>query len=466
VDREFERSYLEERYGSGAFELIVIYGRRRLGKTELIKNFLSGKPNLYFLCDRSGTESNARRFKGTLAEYIGEPPVESDDFREIFSRLVKKCVGRRLTVAIDEFSYMAEKDDAIPSVFQAIADDLLLDTDIFMILCGSSISMMEKGVLSHSSALYGRKTGHIRLGLLPFGAFHEFFPENDSAANVEFHAAVGGVPHYMRWFSGRMGVQENICREILERRGHLYEEVDFLLRSELREPDVYKGILSAIARGASKVVNLADKTGIRVQDMDKYLKVLMRLGLVGREVPVTEKRSKKSSYNIADSFVSTYFTFAEPFKSDLELGRMEGARSKLKEGFNGHVGRSFEHLVRTEVVPFVFKAERVGRWWGHVRDSGKADRRDIEIDVIALDERKRDILFGECKWTANVDGENLLRELRHKAGYVPWFEKVRNERYLVVAKSFKRRADEKDVVCLDLREIDRMLRKSMERAPS
>ncbi|MFO7619416.1 MAG: ATP-binding protein, partial [Thermoplasmata archaeon] len=230
VDREFERNFLEERYASGEFELMVIYGRRRQGKTELMKNFMMEKPHLYFLCDKAGTERNGRRFRSRVAGFLDEPEMASADFAEIFAHLAKRAAGKRLIVAMDEFTYLADRDKAVPSIFQAIADEVLRGTDMFLMLCGSSISMMEKGVLSRKSPLYGRKTGHIRLAHLPFGAFAEFYPGNGIADNIEFHAAIGGVPFYMERFLDDRSAVENIKEQIMDRGGHLYEELDFLLR--------------------------------------------------------------------------------------------------------------------------------------------------------------------------------------------------------------------------------------------
>ncbi|MBA3046279.1 MAG: ATP-binding protein [Candidatus Thermoplasmatota archaeon] len=460
VDREFERSFLEERCGTGEFEFIVVYGRRRQGKTELIKNFIVDKSHLYFLCDKAGTERNARRFKAAVAGYLDEQEIESTDLREIFTHLAKRTAGKRLIVAMDEFSYLVEKDGAIPSIFQAIADEVLKRTDVFLILSGSSVSMMERGVLSRKSALYGRKTGHIRLGPLPFSAFAEFYPGNDLVENIEFHAAVGGVPFYMERFSDDRSAIENIREQVLERTGHLYEEVDFLLREEMREPDMYKGILSAIAEGNTKLSGIADRTGIRVQDMDKYLKMLNRLGLVAKERPATEMRGKRSLYCIDDNFVSTFFRFAEPFKSDLEIGMTKAADKKLARDFNSHVGRTFERLVREEVVPKteLITNAPIGRWWGHKRDAETGERRELEIDIVTIDESARTILFGECKWKEDVNGQRLLEELKEKAEFVTLKSpKGWKERYILVARTFKKRPDESEVRCLDLEDISELL---------
>lgn len=458
VGRAFERAFLDERHGSGDFEFIVIYGRRRMGKTELIKNFVTGKPHLYFLCDKAGTARNARRFRAQVAGYLDEPEIDTTDFTKIFSHLARRTAGQRLIVAMDEFSYLVDRDSAVPSIFQAVADEVLKHTDLFLILCGSSVSMMERGVLSGRSPLYGRKTGHIRLGRLPFGDYFKFYPGNDIVENIEFHAAIGGVPFYMERFSDDRSAVENIREQMLERGGYLYEEVDFLLREEMREPDVYKGILAAIADGTTKVSGIADRTGIRVQDLDKYLKVLNRLGLIARERPVTEPTGRRSLYCIDDNFVSTYFRFAEPFKSGLEIGDIEDARNKLERDFNEHVGRTFEKLVREEIVPRtgLVRTGAVGRWWGHRRDDGI--RKEIEVDIAAIDTAGPTLLLGECKWKKDVDGEKLLHDLRGKAEFVTWNPpKGRNVRYLLVARTFRKTPEEHEARCLALTDIHELL---------
>ena len=177
-NRKEELGFLEKRYKNRTFEFFVIYGRRRVGKTELIKNFLKNKPHLYLLCNKSGTKRNIERFKRKIAEYLHEPVIATNDMEEIFSYLAGKTKDKKIVIAFDEFSYLVEKDSAIPSIFQVVIDEVLKNTNIFLILCGSSISMMEKGVLSYKSPLYGRKTAHIRVMPLALDYFTDFFPQN------------------------------------------------------------------------------------------------------------------------------------------------------------------------------------------------------------------------------------------------------------------------------------------------
>ncbi len=463
VNRKFELDFLSERWRSNRFEFIVIYGRRRIGKTEIIKQFIRDKPRIYFLCDKKGTEENIKRFKKTAALYLNEPEIVSNDLEEIFKWLIKR-VKKRFVVVFDEFSYLVEKDSAVPSVFQRVIDEVLRHTKIFLILCGSSLSMMERGVLSYKSPLYGRKTGHLKIERLPFSSYFEFYPKNDFEKNVEFYSISGGIPFYMEKFSDGKSTLENVRTEIVSRTGRLYEEVDFLLKEELREPDTYKKIIEAISLGNTKLVEIANHSNIPANQLTKYLGVLINLGLIKKETRVTEKnpKSKRVIYSIQDNFFDFYFTFVEPFESDLVIDEFEGFESNFLKNFNCFVGKKFENLVREEIIKKHFgkRFNRIGKWWGWKR---KEERREtLEIDVVALNEKTREILFAECKWRSRVNAEKVCKELAGKTEYVQWHNEKRKEYLAVFAKSFSKRISEfegRPVFCFDLKDLESFLRK-------
>lgn len=462
INRVEELSFLEKRYQKKGFEFFVIYGRRRVGKTELIKQFITDKPYIYLLCDKSGTERNIYRFKKKISEYLNEPIIETNDLEEIFTYLVKKIKSNNLVIAFDEFSYLVEKDDSIPSQFQVVVDNILKQTNIFFILCGSSISMMEKGVLSYKSALYGRKTGHIQLKEIPFYSFSDFFPLNSFEKNIEFYAVLGGVPFYLEKFSDKKTTFNNIKEQIFDKTGHLYEEIDFLLKEELREPDVYKNIISAIASGKTKVVEIANAAKIKTHDIDKYLKVLIRLGIAKRETPITTIKSKKTIYSIDDNFFSFSFVFSEPFISDLEIRDTKAAEEKLKKDFNAYIGKKFEKLILEEALQKInfVQLQKIGKWWGYYRESTTNKRIELEIDIIGFNENTKEIVFAECKWSENVNAIDLLQKLKEKAKYVEWpnIKKKRREYYILFAKSFKKKSMHEDVHYFELKDIAKLLK--------
>lgn len=454
INRNDEFDLLEERYNKPGFDFFVIYGRRRIGKTELIKNFIKNKPHIYMLCNKGGTAANILRFKQEVAKFLHEPVIASDNLEEIFSYLVPKA-KEKLVVVLDEFSYLVEKDDSVSSLFQAVIDEVLKDKNVIFIICGSSISMMES-LLGYKNPLYGRKTGHIKLDFLKFRYFKDFFPRSDIEETIRTYAILGGVPFYLDKFDPGISALENAKKEILSKKGRLYEEVDFLLREEMREPDVYKGILSAIAQGNAKVADIANKTGIKASDMDRYLKILMMLGIIKKEIPVTEKKSKKTLYTIDDNLFDFYSRFFEPYRSDIELGEMRYLNENLKKNFNAYTGRKFENLIRKEAIRKIspFPISRVGRWWGFYRENEQ--RKELEIDSVALNEETGEILFCECKWQDNVNAEKLYEELKEKAKFVNWNNKNRKEHYAVVAKSFSVRTGH--ARCVDLKELEKIFR--------
>ncbi len=404
------------------------------------------------LCNKAGTASNVSRLKQEIARFLREPEIASVDIEEIFTYLVPKAKDK-IVVILDEFSYLVEKDDAVPSLFQTIIDEVLKDKNLMLIICGSSISMMES-LLGYKNPLYGRKTGHLRLDFLNFSYFKEFFPGFNIEENIRVYAILGGAPFYLDKFDSNISALENAKKEILSKKGRLYEEVDFLLREEMREPDIYKSILWAIAQGNAKVAEIATKTGIKASDMDRYLKILMMLGIIRKEIPVTEKKSKKTLYTIDDNFFDFYSSFFEPFRSDIELGEMRNLEEALKKNFNAYTGKKFENLIRKEAIRRIspFPVSRVGRWWGFYRKNEQ--RKELEIDIVALNEQTREILFCECKWQDKVNSEKLCEELKEKAKFVNWNNKNRKEHYAVVARSFSVRT--KRAMCIDLKELEKI----------
>ena len=452
IDREKELNLLENKYNSNNFELIVIYGRRRIGKTRLIKEFIKDKPYIYFLCDKTGTKLNIQRFKKSISEFLKEPEVMLEDLEDIFRYLIKKY-KKRLVIVFDEFSYLVEKDPSIPSIFQRVIDNVLQDSNIVLILCGSSISMMEKRVLSTKSPLYGRKTCHLKIKRLPFKSYFELYPKNDIKKNIEFFSVTGGVPFYMNIFKEEKSLYENVVSEIANRYGRLWEEVDFLLKTELREPDVYKKILEAIALGNRKLVHIAHRIAIEPNKVSKYLLILENLQIVKKEYPITENKlkTKKSLYYIDDNFIDFYMGFVEPFKEDLEFETFDNFTNNFKNRINLFISKKFEKLVREELVKMLFKNfNKIGTYWD----------KNVEIDILALNEQKKELLAVECKWKENVDPYKVCKSLVDKLGYVTWNKECRKEYLCIFAKSFKKKISEfkgYKVFCYDLKDISNFI---------
>lgn len=444
-NRKEELSFLNEKHESGKFQFIPIYGRRRIGKTELILQFIKDKRAIYFLATAGTKKENIGRFKAA-ARHLVDLSLVRDDWEAIFE-YIKKNLGEGVVIVIDEFPYLVEAEEGLSSIFQASVDLHLKDSNLFLILCGSSLSMMYRDVLGHKAPLYGRRTGQIHLKELRFKDVTDFF-EKPLDETIKIYAICGGVPAYLNEFGEKKPLFQLVEEKILAKNAVLREEVPSLLRQEFRDPKVYMAILSAISlgfRNLGKIVNYCgfeNKTGIM-----PYLYALESLGHVRREVPVTEgARSRKGLYYINDKFFEFWFKFVRR-NYDLVEQDTGKAMEKIKPEFEGHVGLVFEHvckevLLGSDVPTFT----KVGKWW----------HKDREIDIVALNEVKKQILFAECKWQSKVDAEKVLQDLREKAELVGWHRDKREEHYAVFAKSFRKEIREPNVVLFDLEQLGRI----------
>jgi AAA+ ATPase superfamily predicted ATPase len=464
VNRKEELEFLEREFMDTGLKVIILYGRRRVGKTELINQFCKDKPHIYFLADKRGTAINAREFAANSARYFNDITPEVRNFDDAFIYILKRTEDRKLIVTIDEFAYLVEKDDSIPSVFQKIVDVHLKGANTYLILCGSSISMME-GILGYRSPLYGRRTGQWKVTPLRFKDSWSFLPRYSLEEFIEAFSVVGNIPAYLLQFDDSADIYENIEKGILRRGNPLYEEVEFILRAELREPSVYMSVVEAIANGVTKVTEIANRCYINAKDIPKYLQVLQRLQLVQRVVPITERKTKtkKAIYQISDNFFRFWFRFVYPNRSDVEGGEVDRALSKIRAEFNLYVGRIFEQVCREfleEVnhragLPFHFT--KIGNWWGHFREDGV--RKEIEIDIVALNEDTRDILFAECKWLNKKVGINTYHNLMEKSTRVEWHLDKRKEYFALFSKAgFTPELKKENVILFDLKEIEKHLK--------
>ena len=452
IDREIELKALENRYKEKGFEFVPIYGRRRVGKTELILQFIKNKRAIYFLATSGSKKENITRFK-EAASHVIDLSFIRDDWEDIFG-YIKEKVRDRLIIVIDEFPYLLESEQGLSSIFQRIIDTVLNDSNIFLILCGSSLSMMYKEVITYRAPLYGRRTGQIHLKPLKFKDVVKFFPKKNLEEIIKIYAVCGGIPAYLREFTEEKNIFTLIKEKILEKDAVLREEPMFLLRMEFRDPKTYSSILSAISlgnRSLGKIINYCgfpNKTGIM-----PYLYNLEYLEYLEREIPITEKsRSRKSLYFIKDQFFDFWFKFVRPNTSLLEQN-VDEVLNRIKRGFELHVSHVFKKVCQEllfHISPIDFT--NIGKWW----------HKDKEIDIIAMNEQTKEILFAECKWKDRVNAEKVCKELVEKSGYVNWHNKKRKEYLTIFAKSFSRRIDEfegRKVLCYDLKDLEKFIKR-------
>ncbi|MEG1167114.1 MAG: ATP-binding protein [Gordonibacter sp.] len=422
VDRLAELETLRREYERDEASFVVVYGRRRVGKTTLLVEFLKEKRSLYFLSTEESEAQNRAAFKNLVADFTDDTLLRNasvERWDDLFDRLTQGN-SERLVIVIDEFQYLGKANAAFPSIFQRIWDTVLSKRNVMVVLCGSLISLMLAQTLSYESPLYGRRTAQIRMGQIPFSYYGEFFDDLSKRDLVERYSVTGGVPKYIELFKDKADVLDAIQANVLNRNSFLYDEANFLLQKEVGEVGTYFSLIKAIAAGNRKLGAMASVLEVKQTSLSKYLKTLVDLDILEREVPATELRpekSKKGLYRIKDNYLLFWFRYVFPNLGLLESGHSDVVMSRIRANFiDGHVGYVYESVCCEKVWEaaakgrWPFTPAKVGRWWGI---------RDVEIDLVAVDASGEGIVFGECKFWKGPVGVNVLRDLERKAAVVP-----------------------------------------------
>ena len=420
IDRAEELLTLEKEYGKSSASFVIVYGRRRVGKTALINEFLSRHKgcNLYFLATQEAEEQNRKVFRDQVADLIGNDLLKAADadWLTIFKLFSEHLPAERKIIVMDEFQYIGKSNPAFPSVMQKIWDTVIKDKNIMLILCGSLITLMQQQTLDYSSPLYGRRTAQIRLRQIRFPYYPDFYPGKSEEELIPFYAVTGGVPKYIETFSDCQSVEDGIDQYVLNPQGYLYEEPYFLLQNEVSEIGSYFSLIRAIAMGNRKLSEICAWLGVKQTSVPKYLKTLMDLDLVEREVPVTEsnpEKSKSGLYRITDNYIAFWFKFVYPYRAFLERGEkayvMEQIRKRFVQNYLSYV---YEDLCREKMWAFSsmnlwdFRFDKLGRYWGPVCG---------EVDILGIDSIGGNMIIGECKYSAAEKGLSVLHALQEKA---------------------------------------------------
>jgi len=445
IDREEELKFLNGRYQNPEAQLIIIYGKRRIGKTELIKEFAKDKNSIYFICDKTTEKENLKNLGRIAGQKFNNIILTENGFRDFYQffdflkeslcKYLKESQYKNIIIAIDEFPYLYSSNTAIASIFQKGWDEILKELPVFLIICGSSISMMLKETINYSAPLYGRKTGQIFLKPLGFYDAWNFFPKLDFSRFLNIYAICGGIPLYLKQFIPLKSLTENLAENVFNKNSVLYNEGEIILSEELSELRIYFAILKALSLGKTKFGEIINYTGIAKTSMHKYLYVLEELQIIHKEVPVTEKtpeKSRKGVYKIIDPFFGFWFKFVLPFKSELEMGDLGKVLKYFHENFQSTITMVYQDLCR-EILRIklnkVFKFNRIGRWWDVI------GKQQYEIDLVAIDEENNQILFGEAKWSNKKVGINILEGLKEKSRFLTWNNTGRKEKFILFSKS-------------------------------
>lgn len=444
-NREKELKEIKEVLDSKQFELMIIYGRRRIGKTELILNSSKNKKRIYYL---AVGENNLERFYEDCLKHYNEISKLKKDWIVLFEFLKDKAE----VIIIDEFQNLIKEDKNILNIFQLIVDTILKNSKIKLILLGSSISIITSKVLEYKSPLYGRRTGSLELKAVSFFDLVKFFPKVNIKQLIEIYGFADGIPFYLIrinkefWFWFK--------EETEKQTGFLKDEVDFLMKYEFEDSSTYKLILEAIANGKTKVNEIKDFIRLKRTDISPYLKNLTDIKMIKRIVPITENiKSRKGKYYLSDNFLRFWFRYIYPNLSSIEEGIFD--INIIKKDYNNYLGYVFENVVKQYLIKEkgkIIDFTKIGKWW----------YKDKEIDIVALNEKTKEILFCECKWQDKIDARKLLNLLKEKSKFVEWPTKKESEKrreyYVIFARSFKQKIKEKNVFLFDLEDLEKSLK--------
>lgn len=422
--REAELYELNKRYQKGNFECVVVYGRRRVGKTALINEFCKDKPTIFFSALNASSEENLVALSKAIFEkqYAGmtNAPV-FPNYDAAFSEITRLSEQERLVFVIDEYPYLAKAEESISSRLQHIIDHTWQKGKLFLILCGSSMSFMEYQVLGYESPLYGRRTAQFKIQALTYKEITAFHPKFDCEQQALLYGITGGIPHYINKLEIEKDLDTALMENLFNSAGYLFEEPENLLKQELREPAMYNSVISAIAGGASKLNEIATKVGVETGVCAKYIKVLQELGILKKETPITEKQGKKTIYLICDNFFRFWYRFVPQNVSAIQAGRIESIYDiAMKQYFSNYMGLVFEQMCREylmryeENLPILLS--EVGQWWG--TDARK--KKEVQIDIVGTPVEGKEYIIGSCKYKnepVGVDELELLQEYAAVFGY-------------------------------------------------
>ena len=437
IGRNEELTSLNERYNSGKYECAIVWGRRRVGKTELITEFVKNKKHIYFTAAEGTEQKNLELlskavFSGLQGKIKMSAPVFKS-FTDCLDYIYENAKNEKIVFIIDEYPYFAGSDKSVSSVLQQYIDHKFQHLNFMLILCGSSMSFMENQVMGNKSPLYGRRTCQYKI--LPFdfktsALFHKNFNKQEQAV---IYGITGGIPKYSLQIDDKTDLKTNIIKNFFSPDSLLFEEPNNLLKQELREPAVYNSIITAIATGSNKLNEIATKSQITTSACSVYLNSLLSLNIVKRELPVLSKsNSRNTIYRINDGMFRFWYKFVYENISEINMRQGEVVYDEIENQISNFMGETFEEICKqylwqeniTGRLPFRFKD--CGRWWGN----NPRTKEEQEIDLLAYAKNGK-ALFAECKWTNAKADNQILDNLIKKAAMFDYTDKY----YILFSKS-------------------------------
>lgn len=431
VGRESELTTLNNLFLNDQFQMLVLYGRRRIGKTALLSHFCQNKRALFFTAEQKNDSDNLRSFSRAVWSFFGErednPTFDSWD--NALRYIADHCPqNERMVFVFDEFPYAATANPSLPSIFQIAIDHLFKRTNMLLALCGSNEGFMESEVLGYKSPLYGRRTSQIRLKPFDYQDAARLLGGYTPEEQIAYYATFGGTPYYLEQINRSQSFAQNVQRLMFNISGILYAEPQMLIRQELREPATYSSVLDAIGLGATHPKAIAERAGVDANAISNYLAGLQRLGLITREVPFGEDpaRSRKGLYYLSDPFFAYWYRFVSPRIGAIEAGLGEAASHVATSGdiFATYVGTQFEIICRqwlirqAQIGNTPFLPLEIGHWWG----TDPSIRERVDIDVVAGNKIDGALFVGECKYRSTFNESDAIKTLEHRASLISGYK--------------------------------------------
>lgn len=413
IGRNTELKTLDKLYRSNKFEFAVIYGRRRVGKTALINEFSKDKDTIFFTGVETNAKQNLENFSRCIMEYQTGFALDSSfaSFQAALEYVFQLAQKKRLVLVIDEYPYVARASKSFASTLQLLIDKNKDSSKLFLILCGSSMSYMEDNVLAYKAPLYGRRTAQLKIQPFDFFESCRYFENFSGEDKALAYGIMGGTPQYLMQLDDRLSIEDNIKNTHLNPASSIFEEPNNLLKQEVREPAIYNAVITAIATGASKMSEISGKIDEDTSVCATYIKNLISLGIVKKEMPYGEKSGRKTIYSIEDNMFRFWYRFVPENTSLISRGAADLAYSRIAPELSAYMGGVFEEICKQYLWRLLLASKcavrftELGRWWG----ANPKTRTQEEIDIMGTD--KDSALFGECKWTNDKVDLGVLETL-------------------------------------------------------
>ena len=419
IGRENEINTLNRIYKKNKFECVILYGRRRVGKTTIISDFVKNKDNIFYAALSSNSNDNLKSLSMEVKHYLKQnDKAIYADYEAILDTIYEISKNKRLVFVIDEFPYLAESEKKMTSLLQHYIDKKFKHTKLFIILCGSSMSFMENKVLSEKSPLFGRRTAQLKVEPLDYLKTSLFNKKLSNENNAIIYGITGGVPHYINELCVKNDLKAALLDNFLNSSSYLFSEPENILRQELREPNNYNSIIYQIANGATKLSEISDKSRIEMPQCSKYINILTRLDIVKKNYPVLGNSKKKSFYKLKDFLFRFWYYFVQPNMTIINSNRIMNAFNDVVSTYiSNYMGEVFEEMCRQYLLYYdnkiSFNILDIGEWWGYDKKNGK----EIQIDIVATSSKANNsnlnkLIVGSCKWTNEKIGISELSTLK------------------------------------------------------